>query len=67
MLRLLPYKTHKLNKMAKSKDYLKKSFDSIDWRQISKSQIEKEVEESALEVLEKTGRIKTASAIYQKA
>tara|TARA_X000000950_G_scaffold20294_1_gene21867 strand:+ start:12782 stop:12943 length:162 start_codon:yes stop_codon:yes gene_type:complete len=53
--------------MAKSKDYLKKSFDSMDWKQISKSQIAKEVEESALEVLEKTGRIKTASAIYQKA
>ncbi len=53
--------------MAKSKDYLKKSYDSADWKPISKSQIAKELVDEDLEVLEKKGRIKTFVAIYKKA
>ena len=53
--------------MAKAKDYLKKSYDSADWNPISVTEIEKELVEEDLEVLEKTGRIKTYLAIYKKA
>ena len=53
--------------MAKSKDYIKKSYDSADWKPISKSQIAKELVDKDLEVLEKNGRMKTYIAIYQKA
>jgi hypothetical protein len=54
--------------MTKEKaQYLKKAFDSTDWKQISKTQIAKELIDEDVEVLEKTGRLKTYLAIYQKA
>tara|TARA_S200000501_G_scaffold273207_1_gene256883 strand:- start:2955 stop:3119 length:165 start_codon:yes stop_codon:yes gene_type:complete len=54
--------------MTKEKtQYLKKDFDSPDWKQITKTQLHRELLDKEIEVLEKTGRIKTFLAIYQKA
>jgi hypothetical protein len=47
-----------------TKQILKKSYDSVDWNKISKSQVVKELDDKAIEVLNKGGRVKTSKAIY---
>lgn len=54
--------------MTKEKtQYLKKDYDSPDWKQITKTQLHRELLDKEIEVLEKNGRLKTFLAIYQKA
>ncbi len=54
--------------MTKEKtQYLKKHFDSSDWKQITKTELQRELLDKEIEVIEKTGRLKTYLAIYKKA